>query len=155
MTRLRPEKLQVRYIDAPILNDPKFLRRYTLTHSDRTGNLFLTIGSDYDYKQIKGWYTRLMRDEVLAELILDEHGPALHVYCQVVRGLGSRSFREAIFRRELDLILEAIRYGDRDFFDKEQELDKSPVLIHFCTKKPENDSIENWGPISKYAVLLR
>ena len=152
MTRLRPEKLQVRYLKLSTPTDSKFPRRYTLTHSDRTGNLFLTIGADYDHKQIKGWYTRLMRDEVLAELILDQDGPALHVYCQVVRGLGSRSFREAIFRRELDLVLEAIRYGDREFFEKEQELDESPVLIHFCTKKPENDCIENWGPINKYAV---
>ena len=89
MARLRPEKLKVRYLDSLSPNNQKFPRRYTLTHSDRTGNLFLTIGSDYDYKQIKGWYTRLMRDEVLAELIIDEDGPALHVYCQVVRGLGS------------------------------------------------------------------
>ncbi|MFX0077700.1 MAG: staygreen family protein [Candidatus Hermodarchaeota archaeon] len=154
MTRLIPEKLKVHYPNSSSRKAPKFPRRYTLTHSDRTGNLFLTIGTDYDYNQIKGWYTRLMRDEILAELILDEDGPALHVYCQVVRGLGSRSFREAIFRRELDLVLEAIRYGDREFFDKEQELDESPVLIHFCTKKPENDRIENWGPINKYAVLL-
>ncbi len=64
------------------------------------------------------------------------------------------SVLEAFFRRELDLVLEAIRYGDREFFGKEQELDESPVLIHFCTKKPENDYIENWGPISKYTLLL-
>ena len=37
--------------------------------------------------QISGWYTRLMRDEVLAEWLEDEDGPALHVYCHVSGGL--------------------------------------------------------------------
>ena len=151
MTRLRPDKLNVRYLSTSSTN-PIFPRRYTLTHSDRTGDLFLTIGPDYDEKQIKGWYTRLMRDEVLAELIQDESGPALHIYCQVERGFGSRSFRESIFRRELSLVLEAIRYGDREIFEKEPQLDNSMIIIHFCAKKPEKDCIENWGPINKYTV---
>jgi len=151
MARLRPEKLQVRFLPTSTTNGLIFPRRYTLTHSDRTGDLFLTIGPDYDQKQIKGWYTRLLRDEVLAELILDKDGVTLHIYCEVSRGLGSRGFREGIFRRELPLVLEAIRYGDRELFDKEPQLDESRVMIHFCAKKPENTCIEDWGPISKYA----
>jgi hypothetical protein len=49
-------------------------RCYTLTHSDTTGELFLTIGPDFDRAQISGLYTRLMRDEVLAEWREDEDG---------------------------------------------------------------------------------
>ncbi len=151
MPRLKPEKLNVRFHDSLSPIDLIFPRRYTLTHSDRTGDLFLTIGLDYDYEQIKGWYTRLMRDEVLAELVEEKGGYVLHVYCEVSRGFGTRRFREAIFRRELPLVLEAIRYGDRELFENEPELDSSQVLIHFCAKKPKDDFVENWGPISKYA----
>ncbi len=152
MTRLRPEKLHVRLLPSSSTDNSLLPRRYTLTHSDRTGELYLTIGPDYDHDQIKGWYTRLMRDEVLAELIQDEEGPALHVYCEISRGFGTRGFREAIFRRELPLVLEAIRYGDQELFEKNPQLDKSPVMIHFCTKKPETNFIENWGPINKYSI---
>lgn len=153
MARLKPEKLKVRFHLPLSPSDPIFPRRYTLTHSDRTGDLFLTIGPDYNYEQTKGWYTRLMRDEVLAELVQDKNGYSLHVYCEVSRGFGTRRFREAIFRRELHLVLEAIRYGDRELFERKPQLDASQVMIHFCTKKPENDYIENWGPISKYGIL--
>jgi len=151
MSRLKPEKLNVHFHNSQSPNDLIFPRRYTLTHSDRTGDLFLTIGLDYDYEQIKGWYTRLMRDEVLAELVEDKDSYVLHVYCEVSRGVGTRRFREAIFRRELSLVLEAIRYGDRELFKNKPELDASQVLIHFCTKKPEKDLVENWGPLRKYA----
>ena len=55
-------------VDSKTLSLP---RRYTLTHSDVTGELFLTIARDYDKKQIGGWYTRFMRDEVLGEWMQD------------------------------------------------------------------------------------
>jgi len=80
MIHLDPNKLHVKYLnaDASVFKVP---RRYTLTHSDSTGDLFLTIGDDYDFKQISGWYTKLMGDEVLAEWLNDPTGPALHVGC--------------------------------------------------------------------------
>ena len=34
-------------------------RCYTFTHSDKTGDLFLTVGSGFDFEQVSGWYTRL------------------------------------------------------------------------------------------------
>jgi hypothetical protein len=42
-------------------------RRYTLTHNDLTGELTLSIGAEYNRAQLGGWWTRLLRDEVLAE----------------------------------------------------------------------------------------
>eukprot|EP00899_Mesostigma_viride_P005441 jgi/Mesvir1/14899/Mv26262-RA.2 len=42
-------------------------RTYTLTHNDLTGDLLLSMGPHYNKKQIAGWYTQLLRDEVVAE----------------------------------------------------------------------------------------
>ena len=44
------------------VDSPQTPRKYTLTHSDRTGRLFLTIDKEYNEQQISGLYTRLMRD---------------------------------------------------------------------------------------------
>lgn len=33
-------------------------RRYTLTHNDITGELFLSVGSDYNTDQVSGWCAR-------------------------------------------------------------------------------------------------
>lgn len=87
MSRLSPEKLHVCYLPGIGDKEPIAPHRYTLTHSDSTGNLFLAIGPDYDKKQISGWYTHIMRDEVLAEWKVNDKEPALHIYCHVSGGL--------------------------------------------------------------------
>jgi len=42
-------------------------RCYKLTHLDFYGDLFLSVGLEFDTKAISGFYTRLMRDDVLAD----------------------------------------------------------------------------------------
>ena len=127
-------------------------RRYTLTHSDATGDLFLTIGADYDEEQISGVYTRLMRDEVLAEWHEEAGMPALHVHCHVSGGiiLGGAGWRYRIFQHELPLVLEAFRYGDRDLFDARPELDQAPIQIHFHAVQKQYNKVEDWGVPADY-----
>jgi hypothetical protein len=129
-------------------------RRYTLTHSDTSGDLFLTIGQEYDWKQISGWYTRLMRDEVLAEWCKEKDGAALHVYCHVSGGLvfGTASWRYAIFGRELPLVLEAFRHGDRQLFEAHPGLDHAPIEIHFRSHRRRYRRKERWGTPSDYRL---
>ena len=152
MRRLNPDKLHISYpdnISPDILDLP---RRYTLTHSDRTGHLFLSIGHDYNRKQISGIYTRLMRDEVLAECI-DEQGKLLFkLYCHVSGGLifGTAGFRYSILRHELPLVIECLRYGDRMLFDCNTKLDSAPVLVHFSSTSRKYNVVENWGHIADY-----
>ncbi len=146
MTRLNQDSLYVTFTGPTEPEGPITPRRYTLTHSDRTGELFLTIGTDYDYAQISGWYTRLMRDEVLAEWQDEQGGPALHVYCHVSGGLalGPSRMRLAIFQRELPLVLEAIRHGDRQLFENLPRLDGAPILVHFHARRPRYQRVQRW-----------
>jgi hypothetical protein len=147
MSRLKPEKLHVSYLPGVTHEAPTMPRRYTLTHSDLTGDLFLSVGSDYNRKQISGLYTRVMRDEVLAEWKEDEVGMSLHVYCHVSGGVvfGRASWRESIFRSEMSLVLEAIRHGDTKFFEANPELDDSPIFVHFQSSKHNRSKTEAWG----------
>jgi hypothetical protein len=152
MSRLRTEKLHVRLAGDTGADDPVIPRCYTLTHSDATGDLFLTIGSEHDRAQISGWYTRLMRDEVLAEWRQDAEGPALHVTCHVSGGLvfGLARWRYAIFQQELPLVLEAFRYGDRALFVAHPELDQSPIQVHFRAAQRRYRRAERWGKPADY-----
>jgi hypothetical protein len=152
MRRLIPKKLHVKYLpgtDSCVLAIP---RLYTLTHSDITGDLFLTIGPHYDTEEISKLYTRLMRDEVLAELKEEHDGLVLNVYCHVSGGfvLGKAGWRYSIFRSELPLALEALRYGDKSLFDQNPELDQVPVFIHFRSSDRRYNKIEPWGIIADY-----
>jgi hypothetical protein len=154
VSRLRPEKLHVRLLEGVTAEGPVTPRRYTLTHSDTTGELFLTIGPSFDKAQISGWYTRLMRDEVLAEWHHDDDGPSLHVYCHVSGGLvfGTARWRDAIFRHELPLVLEAFRHGDRGLFEAVPELDDVPIRVHFRSGRRRYRRTERWGTPADYRL---
>jgi hypothetical protein len=152
MTRLIPEKLHIKYLPGAGIDTPATPRYYTLTHSDSTGDLFLSIGQCYDTKQISKLYTRLMRDEVLAELRTDSEGLSLNVYCHVSGGFvfGRAKWRYNIFCSELSLVLEAIRFGDKAFFDHDPKLDQVPVLVHFKSTNKRYDKTEKWGSLGDY-----
>jgi len=152
MERLNPEKLHVTYLTGATPGHLTLPRRYTLTHSDATGDLYLTIGADYDRQQLRGWQARFMRDEVLAEWRNAADGPALHVDCHVSGGLvlGPANWRYAIFRQELPLALEAICFGDRKLFQGQPQLTHSPIWVHFHAPQPRYNRVERWGTVGDY-----
>lgn len=128
-------------------------RRYTLTHSDVTGELFLSIGREYDAERLSHWYTRLMRDEVLAEWQMQNGEPGLVVQCHVSGGFvfGWGGMRNGIFRRELPLALEAIRFGDRSLLEAHPALDKAGVSVQFQAVQPRYCVTESWGLLRDYS----
>lgn len=149
-----PGKLHVKFHPGIHAEGPHGPRRYTLTHSDFTGDLFLSIGAEYDWSQIRGWYTRLMRDEVLAELLNDQGGVSLHVYVHVSGGfvLGGADFRNAILHHHMPMVLEAIRHGDREFFNAHPELEEAKIMVHFAARQPRYHNVEEWGRIGRYRL---
>jgi hypothetical protein len=152
--QLDSDKLHVyqrRGANPPDLSVP---RRYTLTHSDLTGELFLTIGTEYDINRIYHIYTRLMRDEVLACWKEDEGGPILHVYCHVSGGLivGTAKWRYGIFQYHLPMVLQAFRYGDQPLFETHPDLDQAPVQVHFHAREAKYNRIEDWGTLAHYVI---
>jgi hypothetical protein len=155
MRRLRAEKLHVHYSGGATADAPLHGRKYTLTHSDLSGDLFLTVGMEFDQMTIGGWYTRFMRDEVLAEWTDADGGPKLHLYCHVSGGfvVGSAAWRNAILQRELPLVLEAFRYGDRLLFEAHPGLDTSTILVHFQSNRAKYHRVEDWGRPEDYRPL--
>ena len=118
MPDFNPEKLHVVYKDSVDVKKLILPRKYTLTHSDSTGDLFLTIGSEYDYDQISSFYTRFMRDEVLAEWQEKDNYYELHFYLHVsgIFFFGWAGLRDRIFRHHLSLVYQVIKYGDKNLF---------------------------------------
>jgi hypothetical protein len=152
MKRLNPDKLHV--IDPAGFTAEKanLPRRYTLTHSDMSVDLVLVIAREYDRKRSDRLYTRLMRDEVLAELINSGGSMELRVYCHVSGGLviGTAKWRNSIFQAELPLVLEVIRYGDRALFETVPDLDQVPVRVYFQSPSRKYNRVENWGVMADY-----
>ncbi|WP_404408275.1 staygreen family protein [Jeotgalibacillus malaysiensis] len=147
MKKLNPDQLYVEFRNGVTMTEPIIDRKYTLTHSDITAELFLTIGLQYAFEKINA-----MRDEVLAEWIIANGCPLLYVYVYVDGEFGPAvtAVRDAIFRRELPLALEAIRYGDRKFFAAHPALDSAPIWIHFDSTNSLYNKFEHWGTPGDY-----
>ena len=147
LKRLNPDKLYVDFRTGVTMTEPVIGRKYTLTHSDITADLFLTIGLQFAYDKVNA-----MRDEVLAEWRSNNGFPFLYVYVYVDGQFGPAvsAVRNAIFRRELPLALEAIRYGDRRFFAAHPDLDNAQIWIRFDSTNAEYNRFENWGTPNDY-----
>jgi len=154
MVGFNPEKLKVVFKASVESSVFKIPRKYTLTHSDSTGDLFLTISNDYDLKQISRIYTRFMRDEVLAEWQKENDSFELHFYVHVSGGFvfGWASMRDRIFRSHLPLVFRTIIYGDKRLFENFPQLKESQIFVHFQSKNKKYNKIENFGKIKEIFV---
>ncbi|MEH7095834.1 staygreen family protein [Neobacillus vireti] len=150
MSNFNPEKLSIEYRDEITATEPIIPRCYTLTHSDLTGDLFLTIGVQYAWDKINP-----MRDEVLGEW--KQIGGSLYyfVYLQIDQGQYTKNVsakRNEIFRRELPLALTAIRYGDRFLFNTYPKLNHASIIINFMSAYPQFARQESWGTFHSYSI---
>jgi hypothetical protein len=128
-------------------------RIYTLTHSDTTAKITLAVAQEINKAQLMGWYSKLQRDEVLAEWRKTQGEMALHVHCHISGGnflhdLIAR-LRFYIFRKELPVVLEAFLHGDRELFAKHPELQSATVWVYFHSNMAEYNRLECWGPLSE------
>lgn len=150
MSSWDPEKLSVRVLYPANAVEPVIGRKYTLTHSDETGELFLDIGYVYNDQAIN-WE---IRDEVLAEWRLDPFGhPFLLGKAYVDQGEFSEDVaakRFEIFNREMRTALTGMVRGDKPFFNNYNFLLEAPIYIQFQSTYPQFQKILYYGTIGAY-----
>ncbi|MBU3110093.1 staygreen family protein [Clostridium lacusfryxellense] len=149
MSKFNTEMLHVNFGMGTSETKPIIPRKYTLTHSDTTGELFLTIAAKYDYAKITD-----MRDEVLAEWIMfnNEYQLMVNVMVDKEKNPIISAKRNNIFIKELPLALQAIIYGDREFFRENPFLYKAPIYVKFNSVYPMFNRLELWGTPSDYKL---
>lgn len=147
MRELNPQKVFVQYRDIMKPYEPIMDRKYTITHSDITAELFVFVAQNYAEDQI----TRI-RDEVRVAWEQNRKGLAL-IGSVVVDGsgvIGDAYIRNNIFYKEMPTALQALRQADRFLFDKNLNLDNTPVFIHFISNNPIYDKTYDFGIIGTY-----
>jgi hypothetical protein len=147
MRKLNPQKVFVQYRDIIKPYEPVIGRKYTITHSDITAELFIFVAPDYAEDQ-----TTSMRDEVRITWEYYKKGLAL-IGSVIVDGngvIGNAYIRNKIFYNEMPTALQALRQADRFLFEKEPDLDNSPVYIHFISDNPIYDRTYDFGTIGIY-----
>ncbi|XP_072974539.1 protein STAY-GREEN 1, chloroplastic-like isoform X1 [Typha angustifolia] len=145
-------KLKVLHLGVEKEKHPEELPRiYTLTHCDITSNITLTVSHTINSAQLRGWYNKLQRDEVVAEWKMVRGKMSLYVHCHISGGHFLLDlvahFRYYIFCKELPLVLRAFVHGDGNLFDNNPELQEATVWVYFHSNLPEFNKIECWGPL--------
>ena len=151
MSTFNSERLSVEYRNGVTATGPIIPRNYTLTHSDFTGELFLTIGTQFAWDKVNPD----MRDEVLGEWKTSGNCLYYNVYVYLDKGehdLPAATRRNEVFRRELPLALTAIRYGDQSLFDLYPNLDNAFVIVNFMSSHPQLATQESWGMFNSFSL---
>jgi hypothetical protein len=95
-----------------------------------------------------------MRDEVLAEFKDDGGAVSPHVYCHVSGGVvfGTAGLRNNILHHHMRMVLESLRYGDRELVSAYPRLNQVKVHVHFASNHVRYNQVEDWGLVKEYAI---
>lgn len=147
MDKLNPENLSTKFHDGVIKNQSILGRHYTYTRSDSTEEVFLNVGLNYAYDKITS-----SREEILARWRMLDGKLQLYAYVYVDGRFNPKTQdeRNEFFIQELPIALEAITYGDKEFFGAYNELYDAPVYIHFDSIIENVNRIEYWGIVKDY-----
>ncbi|XP_047981216.1 magnesium dechelatase SGRL, chloroplastic-like isoform X1 [Salvia hispanica] len=151
--RFEASKLKVLFVGEEVSNQTRVVpRTYTLSHCDFTADLTLTVSNIIPRNQLKGWYSK---DDVVAEWTNVNGQLFLNVHCYVsgpnLFSAMAAEFRYLIFSKELPLVLEAVLYGDAEFFREHHQLMDAIVRVYFHSSSSKYNRMECWGPLKNAA----
>lgn len=143
-------KVSAEFRDGVKYSEPILGRKYTVTHSDDTTELFVTIGKKYAKDKFGP-----LRDQVLLEfkcccgkLILKGR-----VELDLPGGGITTKQRSDIFMREMNVALSGIKTADRELFKTCSSLNKCPILIDFRSKDSGYHRELCFGTMSDYKEI--
>lgn len=144
------EKAEREFLNHSNETYPVIGRKYTITHSDETAGVLVSIGTTYALCRVGE-----MKDEVYLTIECRD-GRISFVGMVQVDGENEEETikRQKIFLKEMNVALRALRYADREFFAHYQELDASPILIHFRSAIPKYDRFFYFGNMQLYKQVL-
>ena len=145
-----PNMLETNFIEPVTPLEPIKDRKYTLTHSDTSGMLFLDIGIEYNYSVIN----EDLRDELLGKWkVFDYKSYILIFYASVGDSdYSSASMKYAAFKYNLKSALQAVFYGDKALLNEHPYLINTPIYVKFDSDIPLFNNYEPYGYVKNYII---
>lgn len=145
-----PNKLETTFIPPMTPLGPIEGRKYTLTHSDTTGMLFLDIGPEYNYSAIN----EELRDELLGKYKRYGYESYILIFYAYVGDSDylTASMKYGAFKYHLKFALQAIFYGDKELLNEHHFLINTPIYVKFDSEIAIFDNYENYGYVKDYIL---
>lgn len=149
--KFNPNNLETTFVEPMTPLGPIKNRKYTLTHSDQTSMMFLTIANFHDYAAIN----KVLRDELLGVWkVAEDNIYRVYFYAYVGEtNFITSSIKYGAFKYHMRLALEAIFYGDRHLFIKNPNLLDTPIVVKFDSSIPVFDNYESYGYVKDYLSI--
>lgn len=150
--RFDPDKLETNIIPPTTSTEPIEGRKYTLTHSDDTGMMFLDISNKYNYSAIN----EKLRDEVLGKWKIYDFNCYILIFYVYVGGddYSTASKRYSTFKYHLNSAIQAILFGDSALLSEHTYLLNMPIYVKFDSDIPVFDNYEFYGLVSDYVLSV-
>ena len=147
--RFNPDKLKSTFVEPITLYGPIKDRKYTLTHSDDTGMMFLTVANEYDYSAIN----QDLRDEILGiwKTYYNSYNIFFYAYIGDLNYFDAL-YRYNIFKSHINSALQSVIYGDRELLKKYPKLLNTPIYIKFDSSIPIFNNYEFYGYVNDYII---
>lgn len=125
-------------------------RKYTITHSDDTGDLFVTIGRNYAYDKVDP----VMRDEVLLSWH-EENEHKILIGSVLIDGDDlerNPEIRYEIFNQEMPKAIKALIEADMYLFQQYPELMNADIIIIFDSADSKLSKVGYFGKLRDYTT---
>ena len=144
-----PDKLETTFVEPITPYHPIKGRKYTLTHSDETGMMFLTIANEFDFEAINPD----SRDELLGTWKLYDGSYKLFFYAYV----GNSDYLTALkkygaFKYHMNIALQAVVYGDQKLLKTHPDLNDSAIFVKYISSIQIFDHFEFYGYVKDYII---
>ena len=148
--RFNPNNIETNFLPPATTSSPIQGRKYTLTHSDDSGMMFLDIGNEYNYSAIN----KKLRDEVLGVWKAYDYNSYRVIFYVYVGDYDyfTASKRYTTFKRHLKSALQSIFYGDREFLMNYSYLVSSPIYVKFDSNISMFNNYESYGIVQDYLL---
>jgi len=146
--RLDPLLLPITYESSSIITDFDLPRKYTSTHNDDTGEIYISIGHEYNTTLLSSVEARIRESQVIGEWIKKNDQYEIHLKVQVSTKINPNAvIRNEYICKELGLVLEGIAFAETALLKLHSYLMNAKIYIHFRSLDPVYDRVEYWHRI--------
>lgn len=147
-----PLKSLLNYSSSNIMTKFCLPRKYTSTHSDETGEIFLAVDKKYYKPYLENEESQKVESQVIGKWVKkkNKYKILLKVVVSSEKNPNAK-LRYDIYQRELPHVLKTIALAESCTMKHDDNIKKAKIYVKFDSIDPKYQKVQYWGRLSKWA----
>jgi len=151
--RLIPLLTPITYECAEVITDFRLPRKYTNTHNDETGEIYISVGHQYNQILLDSEEARVVQSQVVGKWVKVDCEYQIHFTVLVSTEQNPNAYiRNFIFCEELGVVLEGFAFAETALLRLHPKLARAKIFVHFKSIDPAYDRVEYWHRLGYWAA---